>query len=103
MQPVRPRELDESAVGADQPSVIAAMWRYRWLVVLIVAVFAVLGLVFNEYRPAGYEATASRLVLTVLDNVASRIETCCEPPTKRDSWAPPAVRVSRSRLPPECR
>ena len=56
-----PRDFDDSA-ALDQPSVIGAMWRYRWVVIPIVILFVGLGLAFNAYSPGGYEATAELIV-----------------------------------------
>lgn len=61
-EPTRPsRDYDEAA-ALDQPSVIGAMWRYRWVVIPIVILFIGLGLAFNAYSPGGYEATAELIV-----------------------------------------
>jgi hypothetical protein len=45
-----------------EPTVLAAMWRYRWLVLASVAGAAVLSLVYSGTRPTEYEATASLVV-----------------------------------------
>ena len=61
MDTLRPREFDEIA-ALEQPSIVASMWRYRWLVALIVTVFIGLGLAFQAYVPAAYQATAEMVV-----------------------------------------
>ncbi|MDH3538477.1 MAG: AAA family ATPase [Acidimicrobiia bacterium] len=61
MDTLRPREFDEIA-ALEQPSIVASMWRYRWLVALIVAVFIALGLAFQAYVPAAYQADAEMVV-----------------------------------------
>ncbi|MGI9648852.1 MAG: hypothetical protein ACR2OI_10060, partial [Acidimicrobiia bacterium] len=61
MDTLRPREFDEIA-ALEQPSIVASMWRYRWLVALIVAVFIGLGLAFQAYVPSAFEATAEMTV-----------------------------------------
>ncbi|NNF10070.1 MAG: AAA family ATPase [Acidimicrobiia bacterium] len=61
MDTLRPREFDEIA-ALEQPSIVASMWRYRWLVALIVALFIGLGLAFQAYVPAAYRATAEMTV-----------------------------------------
>ena len=47
-----PRDYDEAA-ALDQPSVVGAMWRYRWVVIPIVIILIGLGLAFNAYSPGG--------------------------------------------------
>ncbi|MBT8241436.1 MAG: hypothetical protein KJN63_09440, partial [Acidimicrobiia bacterium] len=61
MDTLRPREFDEIA-ALEQPSIVASMWRYRWLVALIVAIFIGLGLAFQAYVPAAFQATAEMVV-----------------------------------------
>ncbi|MEE8492037.1 MAG: Wzz/FepE/Etk N-terminal domain-containing protein, partial [Acidimicrobiia bacterium] len=61
MEPLRPRDIDDIA-ALEQPSIIAAMWRYRWLVLLVVAIFIALGVVFQAVVPAGFQATAEIVV-----------------------------------------
>jgi Mrp family chromosome partitioning ATPase len=61
MDTLRPREFDEIA-ALEQPSIAASMWRYRWLVALIVAGFIGLGLAFQAYVPAAFQATAEMVV-----------------------------------------
>ena len=61
MDTLRPREFDEIA-ALEQPSIVASMWRYRWLVALIVAIFIGLGLAFQAYVPSAFEATAEMTV-----------------------------------------
>ena len=61
MDTLRPREFDEIA-ALEQPSIVASMWRYRWLVALIVAVFIGLGLAFQAYVPSVFQATAEMVV-----------------------------------------
>jgi Mrp family chromosome partitioning ATPase/capsular polysaccharide biosynthesis protein len=61
MEPLRPRDIDDIA-ALEQPSIIAAMWRYRWLVVLLVAILIGLGFVFQAVVPAGFQATAEIVV-----------------------------------------
>jgi len=61
MEPLRPRDIDEIA-ALEQPSIIAAMWRYRWLVLLVVAIFIALGVVFQAVVPAGFQATGAIIV-----------------------------------------
>ncbi|NNC92126.1 MAG: hypothetical protein HKN80_06505, partial [Acidimicrobiia bacterium] len=61
MDTLRPREFDEIA-ALEQPSIVASMWRYRWLVALIVAVFIALGLAFQAYVPSAFQATAEMVV-----------------------------------------
>ena len=61
MDTLRPREFDEIA-ALEQPSIAASMWRYRWLVALTVAVFIGLGLAFQAYVPAAFQATAEMVV-----------------------------------------
>lgn len=63
MDTLRSREFDDIA-ALEQPSILASMWRYRWLVALIVAVFIGMGLAFQAYVPADFQATAE---LTVED------------------------------------
>jgi len=45
--------------------------------------------------------TGARSTTRLPSRAASRIETSCEPPTKRESWAPPAVLVRFSTPFPE--
>jgi Mrp family chromosome partitioning ATPase len=61
MDTLRPREFDEIA-ALEQPSIVASMWRYRWLVALIVAIFIALGLAFQAYVPSAFQATAEMVV-----------------------------------------
>jgi Mrp family chromosome partitioning ATPase len=61
MDTLRPREFDEIA-ALEQPSIVASMWRYRWLVALIVSIFIALGLVFQAYVPLAFQATAEMVV-----------------------------------------
>ncbi|NNF88663.1 MAG: hypothetical protein HKM97_09060, partial [Acidimicrobiia bacterium] len=61
MDTLRPREFDEIA-ALEQPSIVASMWRYRWLVALIVAIFIGLGLAFQAYVPSAFQATAEMVV-----------------------------------------
>ncbi len=61
MDTLRPREFDEIA-ALEQPSIVASMWRYRWLVALIVIVFIGLGLAFQAYVPSAFQATAEMVV-----------------------------------------
>jgi len=61
MDTLRPREFDEIA-ALEQPSIVASMWRYRWLVALIVAIFIGLGLAFQAAVPSAFEATAEMTV-----------------------------------------
>ena len=61
MDTLRPREFDEIA-ALEQPSIVASMWRYRWLVALIVAIFIGLGLAFQAYVPSVFQATAEMVV-----------------------------------------
>ena len=61
MDTLRPRDIDDIA-ALEQPSIIAAMWRYRWLVLLVLALFMGLGIVFQAVAPAGFKATAEILV-----------------------------------------
>ncbi|NND14169.1 MAG: AAA family ATPase [Acidimicrobiia bacterium] len=61
MDTMRPRDFDDIA-ALEQPSILAAMWRYRWLVLVIVASIAMLGLLAQEVIPAGYSAEAELFV-----------------------------------------
>ena len=61
MDTLRPRDIDDIA-ALEQPSIIAAMWRYRWLVLLLVALFIGFGVVFQAVVPAGFQATAEIVV-----------------------------------------
>ncbi len=61
MDTLRPREFDEIA-ALEQPSIVASMWRYRWLVALIVAIFIGLGVAFQAYVPSVFQATAEMVV-----------------------------------------
>jgi Mrp family chromosome partitioning ATPase/capsular polysaccharide biosynthesis protein len=48
---------DESSVG--QPGVLASAWRYRRLVILVVALFGLAALLFTALRPDRYSAEAT--------------------------------------------
>ncbi len=61
MDTMRPRDFDDIA-ALEQPSILAAMWRYRWLVLVIVTSIAMLGLLAQELIPAGYTAEAELFV-----------------------------------------
>jgi uncharacterized protein involved in exopolysaccharide biosynthesis len=56
----RARHVEE--ISPLEPTVLGAMWRYRWLVLASVAGAAVLSLVFAGTRPTEYEASASLVV-----------------------------------------
>ena len=77
MDTLRPREFDEIA-ALEQPSIVASMWRYRWLVALVVAIFIGLGLAFQAYVPAAFQATAE---MVVEDPRASQLFNLGEPLT----------------------
>jgi Mrp family chromosome partitioning ATPase/uncharacterized protein involved in exopolysaccharide biosynthesis len=61
MDTLRTRDIDDIA-ALEQPSIVAAMWRYRWLVLLMVGIFVGLGFVFQAWVPAGFRATAAMTV-----------------------------------------
>ncbi len=52
-------------MGTDspfEPTVLGAMWRYRWLVALIVLLVTAAGVAYSLTRPVKYEAVATVVV-----------------------------------------
>jgi Mrp family chromosome partitioning ATPase/capsular polysaccharide biosynthesis protein len=56
-----PREVDELASPLE-PTALSAAWRYRWLVLFVVIVFAAAGVLLALARPPEFIATASLVV-----------------------------------------
>ena len=49
-------------VSPFEPTVLGAMWKYRWLVLLIVTIFTALALVYAYLSPTNYQAVATLVV-----------------------------------------